>query len=133
MRLIHKYPVLEAVLEMKEAREPMVIPGGIQKVVFVSANPADRHLLQIAVEELAIKLEFVFYKSAEEFQSRMEAGEIEIGENDILFVDYFLPRQSGLELLKMLRSDERFGQLPILMMVPAMFDKILVGKILGVG
>ncbi|MEL7531909.1 MAG: hypothetical protein AAFN10_11400 [Bacteroidota bacterium] len=128
MRLIQKYPELEAVIEMKESRKPMVIPKGIRKVVFVSANPADRHLLQVAVEELAIKLEFVFLKSAEEFQTQLEEGRIVIGTHDILFVDYFLPRKSGLELLQILREDERFAQLPILMMVPAMFDKILIGS-----
>ncbi|MEM6345509.1 MAG: hypothetical protein AAF927_16575 [Bacteroidota bacterium] len=128
MRFTRKYPDLEGLIEMKEPRKQIMIPEGIRKVVFVSANPADRHLLQVAVEELAFKLEFVFLKNAEELQTQLESGQIVMGDQDILFIDYFLPRKSGLELLKILRKDERFAQVPILMMVPAMFDKILIGS-----
>lgn len=128
MRLIKKYPQLEAVLEMKESRQQTVIPEGIKKVVFVSANPADRHLLQVAVDELAIKLEFVFLKSAEEFQDQLETGQIVLDDQDVLFIDYFLPRKSGIDLLQFLRKNDRFEQLTILMMVPAMFERILIGS-----
>lgn len=125
MRLHRKYPELEAVLKMEEPRKKVMIPKGIRKVYFISANPADRHLLQLAVEELNLELEFVFFKSAEDFLQRLQEGKTHIGHKDILFLDYFLVRKTGLDLLKTIRLDTRFAELPVFMMVPAMFDRIL--------
>lgn len=128
MKLIAKYPVVEAVMKMKEVRKEVLIPQGIKKVYFVSANPADRHLLQLAIEELGFETEFVFLKSAEEYLELIEKPQFSANPNDILFVDYYLSKRSGLDLLKILRSDCRFKDIPILMMVPAMFEKILEGS-----
>ncbi|MFK7926078.1 MAG: hypothetical protein AB8H47_29290 [Bacteroidia bacterium] len=125
MRLYRKYPELVAVLEMEESKKKVLIPKGIRKVYFISANPADRHLLQLATEELSLELEFVFFKNAEDFLQGLQEGKIPIGHKDILFLDYFLIRKSGLDLLKAIRLDTRFADLPVLMMVPAMFDQIL--------
>ncbi|MEL6650993.1 MAG: response regulator [Bacteroidota bacterium] len=109
---------------MKHAEE-VLIAGGVRRVFFVSSNPADRHLLQLAIEEMGLRLDVQFFENGEALHEYLEKPRTVIDKGDVFFVDYFLPRQSGLNLLGDLREKYALAHQAVFMMVPALFETIL--------
>jgi two-component system response regulator len=86
-------------------------------IALVEDNPADAEMLQVALQEVGIKINIVILRNG------VDALEYLIGKGDsrerpcdLVILDLNLPRLSGLEVLERIRRVERLKALPIVIM-----------------
>ena len=78
-------------------------------ILAVEDNPADAFLIRMILAECGLPIQLCDASDGEkamQLLSRMDTP-------DLILLDLSLPRMNGVELLKKLRMDERFAQVPI--------------------
>lgn len=91
------------------------------EILVAEDNPADVRLVQEALKHHAVDCALhVVYDGAQaiEFINRLE-GDRKHLPLDLLLVDMHLPKRDGEEILKHLRSTERYAQIPVVVMTGA--------------
>jgi chemotaxis family two-component system response regulator Rcp1 len=93
-------------------------PGPAKQIVLAEDNPADILLVRMALDNSGLNCELRVLDDGdkavnfiEKFDSSPDAAPI-----DLLLLDMHLPKRDGEEILKCLRSSDRCGQTPVVVM-----------------
>lgn len=79
------------------------------RIALVDDDSDEKYIFSIALAELGIDYGFEYFENAEDFI--VSLCENETTKPDIVFIDKYMPRRSGMELLEEIRKDKRFDNI----------------------
>ena len=87
-------------------------------IVLAEDNPADVHLVRVALRQHAVECQLRVITDGEEVLSFIRNLDLDLNVPcpDLLLLDIYLPKRDGNEVLKHLRSSERCGKTPVVML-----------------
>jgi CheY-like chemotaxis protein len=96
------------------------------KVLFVTENLSDQHLIQIALRELKMEMEPVFIQNELEFTEFLkQLADCKEKSPRAVFIDYYLSFAKGMELLGHIRQQFCPQELPVILMLPLLFPQLI--------
>lgn len=88
-----------------------------KRILIADDEAADVGLIQIVLEELGLEDEAAVARTGEDvfdyLYRRGKYGDLPAGVPELVLLDLKLPKISGLEILQMMRADENFRQVPV--------------------
>jgi CheY-like chemotaxis protein len=81
-------------------------------ITFVDNQDFERLLLKIVINRLSAQVQFSEVASAKALLEFLNSG---TGLPDIIFLDYDMPEQDGVDCLRELRDNSRFRNIPVIM------------------
>ena len=95
-----------------------IIPPAVETIVMAEDSPPNRKILAHLLEKLGYKV--VACENGQEAWDKISSGRLE---NLVAVIsDIMMPTMDGIALLKLLRADEKFAKLPVVL-VTAVSDK----------
>jgi CheY-like chemotaxis protein len=84
-------------------------------IVLAEDNPADVHLVRVALRQHAVDCQLRVITDGEEVLSFIRDLDLDLNVPcpDLLLLDIYLPKRDGNEVLKHLRSSERCSKTPV--------------------
>lgn len=97
-----------------------------EKILFVTDNLSDQHLIQIALRELQMAMEPIFVQNELEFSVFLkQIAESKEAFPRAVFIDYYLSFAKGMDLLSSIRQHFCPQELPVILMLPVLFPKLI--------
>lgn len=90
----------------------MKAPEKYIQIVLADDDEDDRELFEMAVKELSILVNVVLIVNGQQLLTYLEENKMP----DILFLDLNMPLRSGTECLEIIRNNERFKSLPVIIL-----------------
>jgi two-component system, chemotaxis family, response regulator Rcp1 len=93
-------------------------PNSVSQIVLAEDNPADVGLVREALREHDVQCELRVISDGEEalaFIDRLDT-DTKLPCPDLLLLDLYLPKRDGSMILRHLRSSERCGQMPVVVL-----------------
>jgi CheY-like chemotaxis protein len=85
----------------------------MRKILFmIDDDQDDREIFQEAIINCNASVELVFAEDGEQALKLLASGKTQ---PDVIFLDYNMPRMSGIECLKKLKSNEKTKNIPTIM------------------
>jgi CheY-like chemotaxis protein len=96
-------------------------PNSVSQIVLAEDNPADVGLVREALREHDVHCELRVISDGEEAMAFIDRLDVETNLPcpDLLLLDLYLPKRDGSQILKHLRSSERCGQMPVVVLTSA--------------
>ena len=93
---------------------PIRLPGKQIEILVVESNPADTHLTEIAFKAAGLTSGFYSVSDGEDALAYVhkEGKYANVATPDLIFLDLSLPRVSGLEVLKAIKSTPHLMHIP---------------------
>lgn len=82
-------------------------------ILLAEDNPADVYLIEEALREHNLPFQITVAEDGEAALRMIVAGEIE---PDLILLDLNMPKRSGAEVLSRLRSDDKSGRVPVIVL-----------------
>jgi CheY-like chemotaxis protein len=106
--------------------------SGIGRILLVEDDPKDVELTLTALEEYNLANEVVLAKDGEEALDYLYCrGKFKTRSNEnpaVLLLDLKLPKVDGLEVLKQIKSDEKFHLIPVVVLTSSREEKDMVAS-----
>jgi len=84
------------------------------RILVVEDNPADVHLLRLALERAELDCELIILEDGGEAMAMVQAPQdSQIGAPDLAILDLNLPKNDGLEVLAAMRANPDFARIPV--------------------
>lgn len=90
----------------------MKAPGKYIQIVLADDDEDDRELFEMAVKELTMQVNVTFIIDGQKLLTYLNENK----KPDILFLDLNMPLKSGFECLQVIRNNERFKRLPVIIL-----------------
>jgi CheY-like chemotaxis protein len=93
-------------------------PNSVSQIVLAEDNPADVGLVREALREHDVQCQLRVISDGEEalaFIDRLDM-DTKLPCPDLLLLDLYLPKRDGGQILRHLRSSERCGQMPVVVL-----------------
>jgi CheY-like chemotaxis protein len=96
----------------------MVSPGNAKQIVLAEDNSADVMLVRLALKSSGLNCELHVLEDGDKAVNFIDAFDANpnAGPIDLLLLDMHLPKRDGEEILRRLRSTDRYAQTPVVVM-----------------
>ena len=95
-------------------------------ILLVEDDPADQKLIKMSLSKEKIINEIHIANNGEEameYLQRSKDGDNETPMPDLILLDLNMPRMDGKEFLKLMRSDDELGSIPVVVLTTSDSDK----------
>lgn len=79
-------------------------------ILYVEDEPENREIMRLLVEEMLGYSDLAIFESSEDFIRRLEALS---QQPDVILLDIHIAPYDGFQMLKMLRSHQRYSDIPV--------------------
>lgn len=97
------------------------------RLFIIEDSPADAQLLQQALEEVGWPCKIHAAQDGDEALAGLSALSDLEARPDLILLDLSLPRQSGLEVLRLIKAHPTFGYLPVIVLSGSESEEDIVG------
>lgn len=104
------------------------IEGRSVRILLVEDNPGDVRLTREALKEAKVRNEIIVAVDGEEAMRvlRREGNHASAKRPDVILLDLNLPRKSGLEVLKEVKSDASLKRIPVVVITSSKAEQDIV-------
>ncbi|UYQ94606.1 response regulator [Chitinophaga horti] len=84
------------------------------KILLADDDPEDRSIMQIVFDELSLSPNIYFVEDGTGVIDYLQQTQIQSNLPDLIILDLNMPKLSGSETLRILKADERYRNIPII-------------------